>query len=52
MYRREAEWTPFQTHHFSDNPEAPEIENGTFRSAARISDHWTTEAVPMKRKED
>jgi hypothetical protein len=40
-----AEWTPFQTRCFSENLEALEIERGTSASAARNSDHYTTEAV-------
>jgi hypothetical protein len=40
-----AEWTPFQTHYYSENLAAPEIEPGTSGSAARKSDHFTTEAV-------
>jgi hypothetical protein len=34
-----AEWTPFQTHCFSENLEAPGIEHGTSGSVARNSDH-------------
>jgi hypothetical protein len=34
-----AEWTPFQTHCYSENLSAPVIERGTSRSAARKSDH-------------
>jgi hypothetical protein len=40
-----AEWTPFQTHCYSENLVAPGIEPGTSGSAARNSDHYTTEAV-------
>jgi hypothetical protein len=40
-----AEWTPFQTHCYSENLIAPEIELGTSGLAARNSDYWTTEAV-------
>jgi hypothetical protein len=36
---------PFQTHCFLENLEAPGIEPGTLGSAARNSDHQTTEAV-------
>jgi hypothetical protein len=39
-----AEWTPFQTHCYSENLAAMGIERGTPRSAARKSDHQTTEA--------
>jgi hypothetical protein len=39
------QWTPFQTHRYSENLEAPRIEPGTSRLAARNSDHYTTEAV-------
>jgi hypothetical protein len=35
----EAEWTPCQTHCFSENLIAPAIEPGTFASIARNSDH-------------
>jgi hypothetical protein len=35
----EAEWTPFQTHFFSENLVAHEIEPGTFGSVARNYDH-------------
>jgi hypothetical protein len=41
----EAEWTPFQTHCYSENLVAPGIEPGTSLSAARNSDHDTKEAV-------
>jgi hypothetical protein len=34
----EAEWTPFQTHYFSENLVVPGIEPGTFGSVARNSD--------------
>jgi hypothetical protein len=34
-----AEWTPFQTHCYSENVAAPGIEPGTSGSAARKSDH-------------
>jgi hypothetical protein len=44
-YPHEAEWTLFQTHYFSENLVAPEIEPGTSGSVARNSDHQTTEAV-------
>jgi hypothetical protein len=40
-----AEWTPFQTHCYSENLVAPEIECGTSGSLARKSDYYTTEAV-------
>jgi hypothetical protein len=45
IYPHEAEWTPFQTHCYSENLVAPAIESGTSVSAARNSDHETTEAV-------
>jgi hypothetical protein len=35
----EAEWTPFQTHYFSENLVAPEIKPGTSGSVGRNSDH-------------
>jgi hypothetical protein len=41
-YPHEAEWTPFQDHHFSEYLVAPGIEPGT---SARNSDHSITEAV-------
>jgi hypothetical protein len=44
-YPHEAEWTPFQTHYFSENLVVPGIEPGTSVSVARNSDHWTKEAV-------
>jgi hypothetical protein len=34
-----AEWTPFQTHYFSENLVAPRIEPGTSGSVVRNSDH-------------
>jgi hypothetical protein len=34
-----AEWTPFQTHSYSENMVAPGIELGTSESAARNSAH-------------
>jgi hypothetical protein len=40
----EAEWTPFQTNYYSEDLVAPEIEPGTSGSAARNSEHQTTEA--------
>jgi hypothetical protein len=49
-YPHEAEWTPFQTHYFSENLVAPGIEHGASESVARISDHQTTEAVDFSRK--
>jgi hypothetical protein len=44
-YPHEAEWTPFQTHYFSKNLVAQEIEPGTSGSVAINSDHFTTKAV-------
>jgi hypothetical protein len=41
-----AEWTPFQTHCYSENLVALGIEPGTSGLAARNSDHETAEAVP------
>jgi hypothetical protein len=38
-YPDEAEWTPFQTHYFSENLVALGIEPGTSGSVARNSDH-------------
>jgi hypothetical protein len=32
---QEAEWTPFQTHHFSEHLVAPEIEHGTLATRPR-----------------
>jgi hypothetical protein len=46
-YPHEVEWTPFQTHYFSENLVAPGIEPGTSGSVARDSDHKTTEAVKV-----
>jgi hypothetical protein len=40
-----AEWTPFQTHCYSENLTAPGIEPRTSGLAARNSDHKATEAV-------
>jgi hypothetical protein len=45
IYAHKAEWTPFQTQCYSENLVAPGIEPGTSVSAARNSDHETTEAV-------
>jgi hypothetical protein len=42
----EAEWIPFQTHCFSENPVAPGMKPGISGSVAKNSDHQTTEAVP------
>jgi hypothetical protein len=50
-----AEWTPFQTHCYSDNLVALGIEPGTSGLAARNSDHQTTEAFsenPTLKKTD
>jgi hypothetical protein len=41
----EAEWTPFQTHHYSENLVAPGIEMGTSGSVARNCDRQTTVVV-------
>jgi hypothetical protein len=41
----EVVWTPFQTHYYLENMEAPGIEPVTSGSVARNSDHKTTEAV-------
>jgi hypothetical protein len=41
----DAEWTPFQTHYFSENLVVPEIEPGTPGSVARNPYYYTTEAV-------
>jgi hypothetical protein len=38
-------WTPFQTHCFSENLVVSGVEPGTSESAARNSDHYTTEAA-------
>jgi hypothetical protein len=35
----EAEWTPFQSHYFSENLVAPGIEHGISGSVARSFDH-------------
>jgi hypothetical protein len=39
IYPHEAEWTPFQTHCYSENLVAPGMEPGTSGSAARNSDY-------------
>jgi hypothetical protein len=39
IYPHEVEWTPFQTHCYSENLVVPEIELGTSGSVARNSDH-------------
>jgi hypothetical protein len=39
IYPHEAEWTPFQTHCYSENLVAPGIELGTSGSAARNCEH-------------
>jgi hypothetical protein len=39
LYTHEAEWTPFQTHYFTENLVAPVIEPGTSGSVARNCDH-------------
>jgi hypothetical protein len=44
----EAEWTPFQTHYFSENLVALGVEPGTSGSVARNSDHWITETVKRR----
>jgi hypothetical protein len=44
----DAEWTPFQTHYFSEALVAPGIEPGTSGSVARNSNQ-TTEAVKKLR---
>jgi hypothetical protein len=38
-YPYEDEWTPFQTHYFSENLVVPGIEPGTSASLAKNSDH-------------
>jgi hypothetical protein len=38
-YPREAEWTPFQTHYFSENLVVPGIELETSGSVVRNYDH-------------
>jgi hypothetical protein len=40
-----AEWTPFQTHSYSEHLAAPGIELGSSGSAARKSNHQTIEVV-------
>jgi hypothetical protein len=42
-----AEWTPFQTHYYSEKLVVLGIKPGTSGSVARNSDHWTTEAVKI-----
>jgi hypothetical protein len=46
MYFHEAEWTPFQTHCYSENVVATGIEARASGFAARKSDHQTTEEIP------
>jgi hypothetical protein len=48
-----AEWTPFQTHCYSENLVAPGIEAGTSELAARNSDHYLSEtgSVSLLRRE-
>jgi hypothetical protein len=43
-----AEWTPFQTHCYSENLEAPGIESGTSGLAARNSDYYTTRLTTVR----
>jgi hypothetical protein len=47
IYPHKAEWTPLQTHCCSENLTELGIEPGTSVSAARNSDHDTTEAAPL-----
>jgi hypothetical protein len=42
IYAHKAEWTPFQTHCYSENLVTPGIEPGIPVYAARNSDHQTT----------
>jgi hypothetical protein len=44
---RRAEWTPFQTHCYSENLLASGIEPGTSVFAARNFDHYTRQAVAI-----
>jgi hypothetical protein len=44
-YPHEAEWTPFQTHYFSENLAVPGIQPGTSGSVGRNSEPYTTEVV-------
>jgi hypothetical protein len=44
-HHHEAEWTPLQTHYFSENQLAPGFEPGTSGTVATNSGHYTTEAV-------
>jgi hypothetical protein len=45
IYCHEAEWTPLQTHYFSENLVALGIEQGNSGCAVRKADYWTTAAV-------
>jgi hypothetical protein len=45
IYPHEAEWTLFQTHRYSENLVGLWIEPGPCGSAARNSDHYTTEPI-------
>jgi hypothetical protein len=42
-YLHETEWTPFQTHYFSENVVAREIEPGTSGSVAQNPDYYSTQ---------
>jgi hypothetical protein len=44
-YIHEAEWTPLQTHCFSETLVALGLEPRTSATVVRKSDHWTTEAA-------
>jgi hypothetical protein len=47
LYAHEAEWTPLQTHCYSENLVEPEIEPETPGSAARNSEHQTIEELSL-----
>jgi hypothetical protein len=48
-YPPEADWTPFQTHYFSENPETPGVELWIPGSVASNCDRKITEAVGQAR---
>jgi hypothetical protein len=45
IYLHESEFTPFQTHYYSENSVAPGIEHGTSGSLTRNSDHKLTKEI-------
>jgi hypothetical protein len=47
-YLHDADWTPFQTHHYSEYLVAQEIEPRTSGLAARNSEYYTTGEVLLR----